>query len=397
MTHPRHPPDRERRRPRGRAAPRLGDVAPGAVPATGPHIERKGLAGMRHVGGGTYELEFDDDAPQADCWVFDGSGAPAQASRRRRRLRPRRHDAVADHLRRDAPGLLRAQGPRRRHAHEPRRGVGVASRRSRASAVRRSSRRATATSGWRACSRTTTGWSTSGAATATAHSSRSRSSRCGTSTRGRRGRAERGTWRARRVLQRDPSAPRAPEHPQRLLGSVLRCVRRARVRCACTSARRRRCRRRRSMRRRRRRDAVVRQRDGVDERLPLLGRARALPRAATRVLRGPDRLDPVHPGAGRRRVDGAPRVGRCPRHRARAAVDLLLPPDLRLLLPRPARAVARSTRSASTTSRSRPTTPTPTRRGPTPRRSPRRCSRASTTRRSTRSSAATRSACCTST
>ncbi len=36
-----------------------------------PRIERKGIAGMQHIGGGTYELEFDDDAPQADCWVYE--------------------------------------------------------------------------------------------------------------------------------------------------------------------------------------------------------------------------------------------------------------------------------------------------------------------------------------
>ena len=41
-----------------------------------PRIERKGIAGMRHVGGGTYELEFDDDAPQADCWVYEGLVLP---------------------------------------------------------------------------------------------------------------------------------------------------------------------------------------------------------------------------------------------------------------------------------------------------------------------------------
>jgi len=44
--------------------------------AAGPHIERKGLAGMRHIGGGTYELEFADDAPQADCWVFEDQVYP---------------------------------------------------------------------------------------------------------------------------------------------------------------------------------------------------------------------------------------------------------------------------------------------------------------------------------
>ena len=37
----------------------------------GPRIERRGVAGMRHVGGGHYEQVFDDDAPEkADCWVF---------------------------------------------------------------------------------------------------------------------------------------------------------------------------------------------------------------------------------------------------------------------------------------------------------------------------------------
>ena len=26
---------------------------------------------MRHIGGGTYEQTFDDDGPQADCWVYE--------------------------------------------------------------------------------------------------------------------------------------------------------------------------------------------------------------------------------------------------------------------------------------------------------------------------------------
>ena len=47
---------------------------------------------------------------------------------------------------------------------------------------------------------------------------------------------------------------------------------------------------------------------------------------------------PVRPRAGRRRVARAPGVGRREGPRARAAVDLLLPPGVRLLLPRPARA-----------------------------------------------------------
>ena len=62
------------------------------------------------------------------------------------------------------------------------------------------------------------------------------------------------------------------------------------------------------------------------------------PDAQAGLLRGPDRLDPLHPRAGRRRVGRAPGLGRRQGHRPRAAVDLLLPPGLRLLLPRPARA-----------------------------------------------------------
>ena len=70
-----------------------------------------------------------------------------------------------------------------------------------------------------------------------------------------------------------------------------------------------------------------------------------LPDAEARVLRGPDRLAAVRARAGRRRVARAPGVGRREGPRARAAVDLLLPPGLRLLLPRPARArVARARR-----------------------------------------------------
>jgi predicted TIM-barrel fold metal-dependent hydrolase len=38
----------------------------------GPKVERRGIAGMKHIGGGTYQQEFSDDAPEkADCWVFE--------------------------------------------------------------------------------------------------------------------------------------------------------------------------------------------------------------------------------------------------------------------------------------------------------------------------------------
>ena len=190
----------------------------------------------------------------------------------------------------------------------------------------------------------------------------------------RRGAAQRRPRRARRLLQRDPAAPRPAEHPHRLLGPVLRGVRTRPSTVVCmhigssskmpatspdappavqatlsrSTTRWRRC-----------RDFLF---SGVLVRFP---------DAEAGLLRGPDRLAPLHARAGRRRVGGAPGLGRRARPRPRAAVDLLLPPGLRLLLPRPARPRRRSTRSASTTSPSRPTTRTPTRPGPTPRRSPR--------------------------
>jgi predicted TIM-barrel fold metal-dependent hydrolase len=37
----------------------------------GPHVERRGIGTMRHIGGGTYEQTFDDDGPKADCWVYE--------------------------------------------------------------------------------------------------------------------------------------------------------------------------------------------------------------------------------------------------------------------------------------------------------------------------------------
>ncbi|MEI2705625.1 MAG: amidohydrolase family protein [Ilumatobacteraceae bacterium] len=35
-----------------------------------PYVERRGLAGMSYRGGTTYEFDWDDDAPKADCWIY---------------------------------------------------------------------------------------------------------------------------------------------------------------------------------------------------------------------------------------------------------------------------------------------------------------------------------------
>ena len=121
-------------------------------------------------------------------------------------------------------------------------------------------------------------------------------------------------------------------------------------------------------------DAQLQQRHGLVERLPLLGCARPPPAPEAGLQRGPDRLDPVHPRAGRRRVEPVPGLGLPARAGARAALDLLLPAGLRLLLPRPPRHPLARRGRASTTSPSRSTTPTRTRRGPTPRPWPRTCS-----------------------
>ena len=73
---------------------------------------------------------------------------------------------------------------------------------------------------------------------------------------------------------------------------------------------------------------------------------------------------PVRARTGRQRVGVPLELDEGEGDGARAAVDLLPGPHLRLLHERRARHARRSTRSARTTSASRPTTRTPTRRGP---------------------------------
>ncbi len=36
-----------------------------------PRIERRGVGPMVHVGGGTYEISWDPEGPEADCWIFE--------------------------------------------------------------------------------------------------------------------------------------------------------------------------------------------------------------------------------------------------------------------------------------------------------------------------------------
>lgn len=41
-----------------------------------PRIERRGIAGMKYVGGTKYEIEWDESAPKADTWFYEDLVAP---------------------------------------------------------------------------------------------------------------------------------------------------------------------------------------------------------------------------------------------------------------------------------------------------------------------------------
>lgn len=41
-----------------------------------PRVERRGLAGMKYLGGTKYDFDWQDDAPKADCWLYEDLIAP---------------------------------------------------------------------------------------------------------------------------------------------------------------------------------------------------------------------------------------------------------------------------------------------------------------------------------
>ena len=192
--------------------------------------------------------------------------------------------------------------------------------------------------------------------------------------------AQRRSRRARVLLQRAAPPPEAADDPQRRLGPGVPGVQRHRRDAVHAHrlvvdepgrvARRA---------RRRRRHARVQQLDGVARRLAVLRQAHPVPEAEARVLRGPDRLDPLRARAGRHGVGPARQLAalegaRSPSRRrptTTAASSAASPPTTT--------ACTRCPRSARTTSASRPTTRTPTRRGRTRRSTSRRCSPTSTT------------------
>jgi predicted TIM-barrel fold metal-dependent hydrolase len=44
---------------------------PSKYRAFGPHVERRGVGSMEHIGGGSYRQTFDPSGPAADCWVYE--------------------------------------------------------------------------------------------------------------------------------------------------------------------------------------------------------------------------------------------------------------------------------------------------------------------------------------
>jgi len=41
-----------------------------------PRVERRGLRSMKYLGGTKYDFQWDDDAPKADCWLYEDLIAP---------------------------------------------------------------------------------------------------------------------------------------------------------------------------------------------------------------------------------------------------------------------------------------------------------------------------------
>ena len=42
----------------------------------GPRVERRGIAGLEFKGGTNYEIVYRDDAPAADCWIYEDLVVP---------------------------------------------------------------------------------------------------------------------------------------------------------------------------------------------------------------------------------------------------------------------------------------------------------------------------------
>ena len=191
----------------------------------GPRAERRGIGEMEHIGGGTYRQSFDPDGPQADCWVYEDLV-----------YINKRHVAAVGFDRDDMTMSPITYDEMRPGCYEPK------------------ARIADMEANWvesslcfptfpRFCGQTFLEAKDRELAEAcvVAYNDFMVEEWCGDSEGkliplciipavgrrqgGGRGAAERRPGRARRLLQRDPAPSRPAEHPQRVLGSLLRGVR----------------------------------------------------------------------------------------------------------------------------------------------------------------------------
>ena len=342
--------DRERRRPRDRAAVAV-DVAPARAVPRRRAARRAAAGGRARAVGRALRRAPGHRRPARRLLGVRGPVPVAEAGGRGGGPRARRHDDDRHHLRRRATRLLRPGRARCTTWTRTGRRRRSASPTSRGSAARPSSRPRTASSRCSACARTTTGWSRSGARRAAAGSCRCASSRSGTRSSPRpRSSATRRVACAPSCFSEIPAYLGLPSIHSgdwdpffaacEATGTVLCLHIGSGTKMPSTSP-----------------DAPL----GVTVTIGFgncmnsladwlfSGKLAQFPGLAPVVRGEPDRLDPVPARAGRRRVEAAPRVGLDRRRDQRAAVDLLLPPGVRLLLPRPPRRGLDSTRAASTT------------------------------------------------
>ena len=183
---------------------------------------------MEYKGGTTYEIEWDDTQPKSDTWFYEELVAPHKRHVASVGFPARRDDVVADHLRRDASRVLRPEGAPRRHGRRPRRGVAVLPD---VPALLRPDVLGGTGQGSRVrlcpCLQRLDGRGVVRRFRRTAHPAVHRAA-VGRRARGGRGAPQRGAGRHRGRVLGDPRQARAAHPALRLLGAVLRGVRRDR-------------------------------------------------------------------------------------------------------------------------------------------------------------------------
>ena len=339
------PAHRVGRRPRRRTSRRVHQPPAREVPRHRARASCARPVAEMTFRGGKYAYAMGDgrDGPLADWWLYEDLRGPAHPAVGVRGLRAGRRAGRADDVRRDASRLLPAAarasttwtstGSRRR----------CASRRSRASAARRSSRPHDKELAL-LCVQAYNDWMVEEwcAGSRRPPVPAVPDPVVGPGARGRRGAPQRGARRARGVLLRAARRSSGCRRCTTPTGTGIRSSPRATrpaPSSACTAARARRCRRPRPTRRRRSSSTLTHElAEGSLADWLFSGLLVRYPERDAHLLRGPDRLDPLHPRPGRPGVGAQPRLERLARPRARAAEHLLLGTRLRLLLRRRRRA-----------------------------------------------------------